>query len=170
MAEELKFALRYGWTARLMATLAAARLDFARDVTILPANSGLAIPRGAFFGASDAPSRERTLHNGQGRLAQDQAALDRRHRLFLCHPEERPHQDREADVQEIRSCRAQACRVQGNKDQVSRLPAYEVKGRLRAPFLFSGAEPVSLGADEEAKRPCDNCSLRRSCCFSTWPR
>ena len=58
MAEELKFALRYGWTARLMDTLAAARLDFARDVTILPANSGLAIPRGAFFGASDAPSRE----------------------------------------------------------------------------------------------------------------
>src|SRR5882762_10014911 len=34
------------------------RLDFAPDVTILPANSGLAISRGAFFGASDAPSRE----------------------------------------------------------------------------------------------------------------
>ena len=49
MAEELKFALRNGSTARLMITLAAARLDFARDVTILPANSGLAIPRGAFL-------------------------------------------------------------------------------------------------------------------------
>jgi large subunit ribosomal protein L33 len=41
-----------------MATLAAARLDFAQDLTILPVNSGLAIPRGAFFGASGAPSRE----------------------------------------------------------------------------------------------------------------
>ena len=41
--------------------------------------------------------------------------------------------------------RAQACRVQGNQDQVSGPPAYEVKGRLRAPFVFrSGA--CNLGA------------------------
>ena len=38
-----------------MAALAAGRLDFAGDVTILPANNGLAIPRGAFFGASARP-------------------------------------------------------------------------------------------------------------------
>jgi large subunit ribosomal protein L33 len=34
------------------------RLDFAWDVTILPANTGLAIPSRGRFGASDAPSRE----------------------------------------------------------------------------------------------------------------
>jgi hypothetical protein len=49
MAEELKFALRNTWITRLMAALAAARLDFAQDLTILPVNSGLAIPRGAFW-------------------------------------------------------------------------------------------------------------------------
>jgi large subunit ribosomal protein L33 len=57
VTEEPKFALRNGWTARLKAALGQAWLDFAPDVTILPANSGLAIPRG-LFGASDAPSRE----------------------------------------------------------------------------------------------------------------
>ena len=49
VAEELKFALRNGQDARLMAALAAARLDFAPSLTILPANIWPAIPRGAFL-------------------------------------------------------------------------------------------------------------------------
>ena len=38
--------------------------------------------------------------------------------FFYVDQEERPHQDRQAVVQEVRPGRAQARRVQGNQDQV----------------------------------------------------
>ena len=67
-------------TAR-MATLAAARLDLAPRLTILPPNSGLAIPRGLPLArptrrlVKDAPSWPR--------LCSRSSCFDRRHRLFL---------------------------------------------------------------------------------------
>src|SRR5271166_5384712 len=90
----------------------------------------------AGFSVSGAIRRRyfRDRYDGQGRLAQDQAALDCRHGLFLRHQKERPHQDGKARLQEIRSRRAQARRVQGNEDQVRPSFARPPRGRLRAPF------------------------------------
>src|SRR5271170_2259168 len=89
------------------------------------------------FPGARAP-RNRMVSHGQGRLAQDQAAFDGRHRLFLRDQEERPHQDGEVRVQEIRSGRAQARRIQGNQDQVSSRQAQHERKAPSGAFLFSG--------------------------------
>jgi ribonuclease R len=47
------------------------------------------------------------------------ASTAKAERLFLCHPQEHPHHDREVLDQEVRSGAAQACRIQGRQDQVS---------------------------------------------------
>src|ERR1700722_1224319 len=114
--------------------------------------------RGPFLARPARRLALRTLRHGQGRVAQDQAALDLRHRLFLRDQEERPHQDRQAFVQEIRSGRAQARRVQGNEDQVSGLSVRESRAPSRRPFYF---EPLACAATPDGAQ-CGAVSLAES--------
>jgi hypothetical protein len=57
--------------------------------------------------------------NGEDQHRADQARLERRHWVFLRHEEERPHADRQARAEEIRSGRAPARGIQGSQDQVA---------------------------------------------------
>src|SRR5678816_1579181 len=57
--------------------------------------------------------------HGQGRHHQDQARLQRRHRVLLRHQEELAHDDRKAEDEEIRSDREEARRIRRRQNPVS---------------------------------------------------
>jgi len=61
-----------------------------------------------------------SVTHGQAYHSKDQVVVLGWNRILLRHEEESAHVDRKACLQEIRSRRAQARRVQGNEDQVSR--------------------------------------------------
>src|SRR5690606_19235054 len=98
-------------------------------------------PRPGHSPDSAAPEAARTPDNptdekdGQGCKTQDQAAVDRRYRFLLRDEQEQPHEDRQAVVPQIRPGRQEACRIQGNQDQVGSGCIAAFKRRLRAAFF-----------------------------------
>ena len=138
------------------------RLDFAASLTILPAKYRPADPSRAFFGASDASvSLKDASRHGQGRLAQDQAAVDRRHRLFLRHQEERPHQDGEARPSR-NTTRSRASTSSSRKRRSSKrtFGLRNQRAPSRAPFPLREISTLSLesGANTPAMSPMPQCS------------
>src|SRR5262249_12725512 len=98
--------------------------------------------------------------HGQARHPEDQARKLGRHGLLLRHQEESAQSDREARLQEIRSGRAQARRVQGSQDQIA--------GTLSAPFrgqFCYVAVVIKLVADRNAaltRRPLNRAPAGRT--------
>ena len=81
------------------------------------------------------PSHFEDRH-GQGRHHQDQARLERRHRVLLRHQEELADDDREAEDEEVRSDREEARRVRRRQDQVSLRDPDREKRRAPCGALF----------------------------------
>jgi len=71
--------------------------------------------------------------HGQSRIAEDQARVERRHRLLLCHQEKLAHHDRQAGEEEIRPDRQEARRVPRGEDQVSVLVIPDARSAIRDP-------------------------------------
>jgi hypothetical protein len=94
-------------------------LDFGRSILILPA---------AVFG------KTRGMCDGQGRQHQNQTIIDGRYRLFLRHVEECADEDGKAELQEVRSGRQKARRIQRDQDQVIALRV----GRCSGAAGFAG--------------------------------
>ena len=69
--------------------------------------------------------------HGQGRHHQDQARLERRHRVLVRHQEELAYDDREAEDEEVRPDREEARRIRRGQDQVSPRPLCDER---RAPW------------------------------------
>src|SRR5262249_42888506 len=86
-------------------------------------------------------SAQSTLHedsHGQGHHHQGQARLQRRYRLLLRDEEEFPHDDRQADQEEVRPGRQEARRIPRIQDQVTTRSVL-CGGARRAPFALRAA-------------------------------
>jgi len=71
--------------------------------------------------------------HGQSRIAEDQARVERRHRLLLRHQEKLAHHDRQAGEEEIRPDRQEARRIPRVENQVSVLVIPDARSAIRDP-------------------------------------